>query len=376
MNTRTSVHTPQSEPQGVHCRSIVKRYEPTTAAIDGLDLDVAAGTIQVLVGPSGCGKTTLLRCIAGLETVTSGSVHIGDRDVTRSEPGRRPVAMVFQDHGLYPSKTARENIDFPLRMAKVPAAERAERVAATADLLQITALLGRKPSELSGGQRQRVGIGRALVRNPPVLLMDEPLSSLDAQLRQEMRTELLELQRTVGMTIIYVTHDQTEALTLGDNIAVMRGGIIEQSGTPDEIYRHPRTTFVGGFVGTMNMFDALWDGFRLDLGVDACLAGETRSQAVQVGIRPADIELKAATDPAALTSDSALTIRGRIHLVEYLGDYRLCHVKTSSGTTVSIQTKEHAHVGESVVVQARRENMHIFDKAGVRIMEPAIAHAS
>jgi len=375
MITQVSNHTPRSEPQGVRCRGIVKRYQPTTAAIDNLDLNVQPGTIQVLVGPSGCGKTTLLRCIAGLETVTSGSVYIGDRDVTRSEPGRRPVAMVFQDHGLYPSKTARENIDFPLRMAKVPAAERAERVAATADLLQITALLDRKPSQLSGGQKQRVGIGRALVRNPPVLLMDEPLSSLDAQLRQEMRTELLELQRTVGMTIIYVTHDQTEALTLGDNIAVMRGGIIEQSGTPDAIYRHPNSTFVGGFIGTMNIFDARWDGFRLELDTNSNPGHGTRSRQVQVGVRPSDIDLTVAAGPAALTSGSGLSIRGRISLIEYMGDYRLCHVRTSTGTTLSVQTKESAHVGDSVVMHARRECLHIFDRTGMRITDAAFARA-
>jgi len=235
----------------------VRKSFGSLEVMKGVDLTVDAGEFCVFVGPSGCGKSTLLRIISGLETQTSGKVFIDSKDVTYAEPSERGIAMVFQSYALYPHLTVAENIGFGLSLSRRPKAEIAERVKQTADILQLSHLLDRKPKALSGGQRQRVAIGRAIIRNPKVFLFDEPLSNLDASLRSQMRIELTELHAKLGATMIYVTHDQVEAMTMADKIVVLNGGQIEQVGTPMTLYNNPATPFVAGFIGSpkMNLFE-------------------------------------------------------------------------------------------------------------------------
>jgi multiple sugar transport system ATP-binding protein len=231
----------------------IKKSYGTVEVLKGINIDIEAGQFLILVGPSGCGKSTLLNMIAGLETVTSGSLHIGDRDVTHLAPKDRDIAMVFQSYALYPNMTVAKNISFGMEIRKVDKAEQKSTVDRVANMLQIVPLLDRKPSQLSGGQRQRVAMGRALARDPSLFLFDEPLSNLDAKLRVEMRTEIKQLHQRMGTTIVYVTHDQIEAMTLGDRIAVMKDGEVQQFGAPREIYDNPTNMFVAGFMGSPSM---------------------------------------------------------------------------------------------------------------------------
>jgi len=242
----------------VTLKNIKKIYDKNVVAVQEFNLDIADKEFIVLVGPSGCGKSTTLRMIAGLEEITEGELYIGDRLVNDVAPKDRDIAMVFQNYALYPHMTVYENMAFGLKLRKVPKAEIDEKVKEAAEILGITEYLQRKPKALSGGQRQRVAIGRAIVRKPQVFLMDEPLSNLDAKLRNQMRAELIKLRHTVNTTFIYVTHDQTEAMTLGDRIVIMKDGFIQQIGTPQEVFDHPSNLFVAGFIGTpqMNFFDA------------------------------------------------------------------------------------------------------------------------
>ncbi len=246
----------------VSMEGLTKVFATGVRAVDGLDLQVAAGEFVVLVGPSGCGKTTALRMVAGLETITSGSLRFGDRVVNDVSPRQRDVAMVFQNYALYPHLTVAQNIGFSLENKKVPRAERDRRVREAAGVLGLGDLLGRRPGQLSGGQRQRVAMGRAIVREPAVFLMDEPLSNLDAKLRVQMRSEILRVQQRLGeargTASLYVTHDQTEAMTMGDRVAVLRAGVLEQYGTPRELYERPASLFVGSFIGSpaMNLYEA------------------------------------------------------------------------------------------------------------------------
>ncbi|MFC7328297.1 ABC transporter ATP-binding protein [Marinactinospora rubrisoli] len=356
------------EPAGVGIHGLTKRYHAGAIALDHVDLDCPAGEITVLVGPSGCGKTTLLRSIAGLEQPTNGSIRIAGRDVTRTEPQRRGVAMVFQNYALYPDKTVRENIAFPLRMARVGKAERNDRIDAVARLLRIDRLLDRKPSQLSGGQRQRVGIGRALVRGPNVLLMDEPLSNLDAQLRVEMRAELLALQRDLGTTMVYVTHDQVEALTLGSTVVVMNGGKISQAGTPEQVYTRPGNAFVAGFLGGMNLIDG-----RVEAG--HLVSGESRislpgrlhgfqGQRITLGIRPESLSRGHA-------GDDELGAAGPVVLTEMLGSDRMVHIGGHS-SPLRMREEHHAPVGDVVTVRADAADIHVFlpDHDGARAEHP------
>jgi sn-glycerol 3-phosphate transport system ATP-binding protein len=234
-------------------QEVTKEFPGGTTAVDALDLEIADGELMVLVGPSGCGKSTALRMIAGLEGPTSGTILIGERNVAGLSPGARDVAMVFQSYALYPHMTVHDNLAFPLRRRRMARDEIGRRVAAMAEMLELDELLKRKPSQLSGGQRQRVAMGRALIREPVAFLLDEPLSNLDAKLRTELRAELKRLHARLGTTMVYVTHDQIEAMTLGDRIAVMNRGRLQQVGTPDEIYRTPCNLFVGRFVGSPAM---------------------------------------------------------------------------------------------------------------------------
>jgi multiple sugar transport system ATP-binding protein len=283
----------------VEVRHLTKRFDGGVTAVDDLDLTTTEGEYLVLLGPSGCGKTTLLRLIAGLEQPTSGQVLIGGQDVVGLPPRARRIAMVFQSYALYPHKTARRNIEFPLKAQGVPPAERPAKVEWAAGLLGIGALLDRRPRHLSGGERQRVALARALVREPSVFLLDEPLSNLDAKLRATARDDLKQFQRRVGTTTVYVTHDQVEAMGLGDRIAVMSGGRIRQVGTPREVYHEPADTFVATFLGSPPMNIVERDG-------------------VLVGFRPETFLPKGVVEP----DDGAVTVPFRVQRVEYLGSER------------------------------------------------------
>jgi len=322
-------------------RGVTKSYDGTTRAVDDVDLDVADGELLVLVGPSGCGKSTLLRMIAGLEEVTAGTVEIAGRDVTRAQPKDRDIAMVFQSYALYPHMSVAKNIGYPLKLARTPKDEIDRRVAEVAEVLQLSEVLGRRPSQLSGGQRQRVAMGRAIIRHPRAFLMDEPLSNLDAKLRVEMRAEIARLQRELAVTTVYVTHDQTEAMTMGTRVAVLRDGRLQQVDTPQRLYDEPVNQFVAGFIGSpaMNLLAATVEppadeeaggGWALRVGSqrlaldDAVVAAHpsVRSlggQLVAVGIRPESFS----DEPGA---PAERVIEATVDLVESLGAETVVHV--------------------------------------------------
>jgi multiple sugar transport system ATP-binding protein len=316
--------------------SVSKVYGGVVRAVDNLTLEVEDGEFVVLLGPSGCGKTTALRMVAGLESITAGTVRIGGKAVNNVEPRDRDVAMVFQNYALYPHMSVRENIGFGLRMRGVPKRERAPRVERGARSLALTDYLERKPSQLSGGQRQRVAMGRAIVREPRVFLMDEPLSNLDARLRVQMRTEIVRIQHDLRVTTLYVTHDQVEAMTMADRVAVMRGGVLQQFDTPDEVYAHPDNLFVASFIGSpaMNLVEAVieraGDVLMCQLGDQTLSLSDTpltaRSSlqgrvgsAVAVGIRPEALSLSVSGAPVALS--------GNVVVAESLGFETLAHVR-------------------------------------------------
>jgi len=345
----------------VELARVGKTYPSGLAAVRGVTLAIADGEFLVLVGPSGCGKSTVLRMIAGLEPPTAGRVLIGGRDVTGLPPQDRDVAMVFQSYALYPHMTVRRNLAFGLRMRGVPRALIAERVAEAARLLDLTELLERRPAQLSGGQRQRVALGRAIVREPKVFLMDEPLSNLDAKLRMETRAELARLHRRLATTVVYVTHDQEEAMTLGGRVAVMRAGRIEQVAAPMELYRAPANVFVAGFVGSpqMNLLPARGDpggaasvegGAVLPLPPTA--GGRTR---LLLGIRPHDLAL---TVPGAGDCDA------RVDVVEPRGSELLVYLRLGdAGTELRVTAPPSLVVqpGAVVGVVCDRSRLHWFD---------------
>ena len=329
---------------------VTKVYPNGYQAIHGLDLEVGDGEFMVLVGPSGCGKTTALRMVAGLEEVTGGEISIGDRVVNDVEPKDRDIAMVFQNYALYPNMTVRANIGFALRLRRMDKAERDRRVTEAAELLGLTEWIDRKPAQLSGGQRQRVAMGRAIVREPSVFLMDEPLSNLDAKLRVQMRAEVARIQRRLAVATLYVTHDQVEAMTMGDRVAVMSGGLLQQCDSPQGVYDHPANLFVAGFMGSppMNLFQVeVGEGARsLRVGSQALelpqsvrdavpdLAGYA-GQEVVLGIRPED--LGTLTDE---TADGALMLTGSVELVEALGSEKLIHFTTDAQAVEVQGTKD------------------------------------
>lgn len=314
-------------------RELTKVYPAGVLALDALDLEIVDGEFFALLGPSGCGKTTLLRTIAGLEVASGGSVRIGERDVTGLPPGKRDVAMVFQDYALFPHMTVRDNIAYPLRIKKVDRRSRGSKAADTADELGLSGLLERRPGQLSGGQQQRVALARAMACHPQVFLLDEPLSNLDARLRLEARTFLKRLQRELGVTTVFVTHDQAEALALADRIAVMEGGRIRQVGTPTEVFRRPANTFVAGFIGStpMNLIDARVHGdelavarARLPLPDDA--HGQvTDGERLVYGIRPEYLDYSPTAVPGALT--------GEVVVVENLGSVSLVSLDVPTDDT-------------------------------------------
>ncbi len=327
---------------------IRKTYPNGHVAARDLSLEIADGEFMVLVGPSGCGKSTALRVIAGLETPTGGRVLIGGRDVTGLPPQERDIAMVFQSYALYPHMTVRENLGFGLRMRGANPSAIGERVVRAADSLGLGQVLDRKPGQLSGGQRQRVALGRAMVREPKAFLFDEPLSNLDAKLRVETRAELARLHRRLAATIVYVTHDQEEALTLGGRVAVLRDGVVEQIAPPMELYRHPATAFVGGFVGSPAM---------------NFLPGDVmgRSDGTTLGVRPHDMALVAA---------GAGDLDARVDVVEPRGSELLVHLRPGSAEgdlRVVAPPEPMVRPDTTVGVRFDRERLHWFDREGRRV---------
>jgi multiple sugar transport system ATP-binding protein len=305
---------------------ITKRYPDGYEAVKEMDLKIEDGEFIILVGPSGCGKSTALRMIAGLEDITDGDLRIGGEVVNQKAPKDRDIAMVFQNYALYPHMTVRENMGFALKLAKVPKEEINEKVSEAARILDLEQHLDRKPANLSGGQRQRVAMGRAIVRNPSAFLMDEPLSNLDAKLRVQMRTEVSRIQSRLGTTTVYVTHDQTEAMTLGDRVAVMRAGVLQQVAKPGELYNRPRNLFVAGFIGSpaMNFLPAKVEGDRISLPIGDVPLGEEQRRALSAaqdgnviaGLRPEDFE------DAHLVGDQrdrGVVFKAKIDVVESLG---------------------------------------------------------
>jgi multiple sugar transport system ATP-binding protein len=296
----------------IQLEQVSKAYPGGVQAVREVDLDIHSSEFMVLVGPSGCGKSTLLRMIAGLEEVTSGAIRIGDRDVTNISPRDRDVAMVFQNYALYPHMSVEGNLGYGLRMRKMDKAEIKQRVGNVAQLLGLESLLDRKPAALSGGQRQRVAMGRAIVREPHAFLMDEPLSNLDAKLRVGMRAELARLHDRLGITTVYVTHDQVEAMTLGQRVAVMRDGVLQQADTPQNLYRNPTNLFVAAFIGSpsMNLVEAVIDdGFASFGGLRIPLHGEPPvTGTVILGIRPQSFEDAALADPSLPTMEVEATV--------------------------------------------------------------------
>lgn len=336
-----------------------KSYPDGHTAVRDLNLTIADGEFLILVGPSGCGKTTTLNMIAGIEDISSGELRIAGERVNEKAPKDRDIAMVFQSYALYPHMTVRQNIAFPLTLAKMRKADIAQKVSETAKILDLTNLLDRKPSQLSGGQRQRVAMGRAIVRHPKAFLMDEPLSNLDAKLRVQMRGEIAQLQRRLGTTTVYVTHDQTEAMTLGDRVVVMYGGIAQQIGTPEELYERPANLFVAGFIGSpaMNFFPARLTaiGLTLPFGevtlapeVQGVIAAHPKPENVIVGVRPEHIQDAALID--AYQRIRALTFQVKVNLVESLGADKYLYFTTESPAVHSVQLDELAEVeGESAL---------------------------
>tara|TARA_R110000868_G_scaffold38_9_gene356 strand:+ start:2097 stop:3146 length:1050 start_codon:yes stop_codon:yes gene_type:complete len=330
--------------------------------IRDVSLEIESGEFVVFVGPSGCGKSTLLRVIAGLEDVTDGSVHIAGKDVTDEEPSDRGVAMVFQSYALYPHMSVADNMSFGLRMAHRPKAEIDDKVGRAAKILQLDQLLDRKPGQLSGGQRQRVAIGRAIVRDPKVFLFDEPLSNLDAELRVQMRVEIAKLHKTLGNTMIYVTHDQTEALTLADRIVVLRGGVIEQVGSPLELYENPANAFVAGFIGSPRMnFVAgkglpanriAVGGIEFDAPIDVTSGAE-----ISVGIRPEHLD-----------GETGVALPLKVELVEQLGSTTYVHGVLETGeTVVAEQRAGGCSLGDTIEVRFDPKKVRLFNAAGMRL---------
>jgi multiple sugar transport system ATP-binding protein len=348
---------------------IEKHFGAGARVLHGIDLDIASGEFMVFVGPSGCGKTTLLRCIAGLEEVTAGRIFIGDQEAQNLPPVKRGVAMVFQSYALYPHMTVEENMGFALKFVPMTRRERADAVHRAAEVLQITPLLQRKPKELSGGQRQRVAIGRAIVRHPRVFLFDEPLSNLDAGLRVQMRMELARLHRELGTTMVYVTHDQVEAMTLGTRIAVFNAGRIEQVGRPIDLYRKPATQFVAGFLGSPRMSflagiaTSEGDGIRLRLGESGSvllpgqqLQGPARE--VTLGVRPEHFSMAARQQG----------LRAVVDQVEHLGDCDIAHARLAGREDVATvklpASPTQLSAGDTVWLCPDAQNCHLFDREG------------
>lgn len=350
---------------GLQLTDIKKAYGKIEV-IHGVDLEITDGEFVVFVGPSGCGKSTLLRMIAGLEETTSGQIDIGDRDVTHVDPAERGIAMVFQTYALYPHMTVKENISFGLRMNKVPQDEIDQKVAKASEILKLDQYLDRKPKALSGGQRQRVAIGRSIVRGPEVFLFDEPLSNLDAELRLEMRVEIARLHKELGTTMIYVTHDQVEAMTLADKIVVLRDGLIEQVGAPLDLYENPGNKFVAGFIGSpaMNFLSGQYKGGNISVSglpnrtFNYDFKDAPADGAIELGLRPEHIETL--SEPGNFSVD----------LVEELGGVSYIYLSTDSGEKIISEKSGRANVktGDRVSIQFDAADVLYFNaESGQRL---------
>ena len=330
----------------VEMRNIVKKYGDGFPAVNDVSLDIADGEFMILVGPSGCGKSTLLRMVVGLEDITSGDMVIGGNRVNDKAPRDRNLSMVFQNYALYPHLSVFENIAFPLRLQKTPEEEVRRRVTEAADVLELHEHLERKPANLSGGQRQRVAMGRAIVRSADVFLFDEPLSNLDAKLRGQMRTEIARLQRRLGITTIYVTHDQTEAMTLGDRVCVLRKGVIQQVASPRELYEQPANLFVAGFIGSppMNFLPATVSNGQVKFPFGEFQLDDRRAQAVGdrelvlVGVRPEYFEDATLVDDAK--RDHGVSFTARVDVTEWLGDSQYAYIPFEASEEVTAQLRD------------------------------------
>jgi multiple sugar transport system ATP-binding protein len=376
-------------------KKLTKRFGSVVAA-DKVDLEVPDKKFVVLLGPSGCGKTTILRCIAGLETPEEGEIYIGDRLVNELEPKERDIAMVFQTYALYPHMTVFQNLAFPLENANVPKAKIKEKVEETAKLLRIDNLLGRKPKQLSGGQRQRVALGRAMVREPKVFLMDEPLSNLDAKLRVYMRAELKKLQKELGVTTIYVTHDQVEAMTMGDSVAILNQGVLQQFGKAADIYFHPVNVFVAGFIGTppTNFFDChivkeetyVFDTGPFKYPVPQRLIEKAKGwpSSLVLGVRPQDVMVHAkAQDAAAMKKEAAeaakegvtlpdekrgkrsgrFLIKATLEIDEPLGDRQVLDLRVGDYLVKALVLPDfRAELGDELEIDFPSDKIYVFDK--------------
>ena len=339
----------------------LKKSYGATEVLHGVNAEIEDGEFVVIVGPSGCGKSTLLRMIAGLETVTEGEIFIGERMVNGLEPADRDIAMVFQNYALYPHMSVRQNMAYGLKIRGLPKDEINRRVEEAAEILEIGEYLDRKPRQLSGGQRQRVAMGRAIVRQPEVFLFDEPLSNLDAKLRVQMRLEIRKLQKRLGVTAVYVTHDQVEAMTLGDRLMVLNGGYAEQFGTPIELYERPQTVFVAGFIGSpaMNFLPSRIEGDAVVLENGARVPGGAGAGQVTLGVRPEH-----------LVADDKGPIRLQVILAEQLGANTLVHgvlEGTDTELVVSLAGIRSVREDEVMGFSIAREQMHLFDPEGKRI---------
>jgi multiple sugar transport system ATP-binding protein len=328
---------------------VTKRYPDGALAVQEVNLEIADGEFIILVGPSGCGKSTTLNMIAGLEDITEGELRIGGQRVNEKAPKDRDIAMVFQSYALYPHMTVKENMAFPLRLAKVDNATVEKKVREAAEILDLSQHLERKPSNLSGGQRQRVAMGRAIVRSPKAFLMDEPLSNLDAKLRVQMRTSVSRLQKQLGTTTVYVTHDQTEAMTLGDRVVVMRGGVVQQIGAPQFLYDHPANLFVAGFIGSpsMNFVPATLENGSLRSVLGDCTLTDRVRQLVEgadapreviMGIRPEHFEDAALVDAAALSSGGKFT--SQVDVLESMGSDKFAYFNLTGEQAASAELQE------------------------------------
>ncbi len=348
---------------GVSLSKVIKRYGEVQV-IHGVDLEIEDGEFCVFVGPSGCGKSTLLRMVAGLEETTDGAINIGTRDVTRMDPSERGVAMVFQTYALYPHMTVEQNMGFGLKMNGHPTAEIKEKVDRASAILKLDDYLKRKPAALSGGQRQRVAIGRAIVRGPEVFLFDEPLSNLDAELRVEMRVEIARLHKEIGATMIYVTHDQVEAMTMADKIVVLRAGIIEQVGAPLELYRNPNNKFVAGFIGSpsMNFLSGkiAADGVEVP-GLKTTVSTEISlpavGESVTAGLRPEHIEIDLSGDTHT------------VELTEALGGVSYAYLTCDTGEKMIIEERgdTRSSLGDRVGLTFDASRLYLFDKDDARL---------
>lgn len=384
-------------------RKVSKRYPDGALAVNEVDLDIADGEFVILVGPSGCGKSTTLNMIAGLEDISSGDLLIGGQRVNDRAPKDRDIAMVFQSYALYPHMTVFENMAFPLRLAKLDSGTVRTKVEEAAQVLDLGQLLERKPAQLSGGQRQRVAMGRAIVRNPKAFLMDEPLSNLDAKLRVQMRTSVSKLQKRLGTTTVYVTHDQTEAMTLGDRVVVMRGGVIQQVGTPQELYARPANLFVAGFIGSpaMNFLPAEVEGSEVRCALGdipltdrlrtALEASDEASRKLVLGVRPEHFEDLGLVDSAK--RESGVTFTAEAEVVEAMGSDKyvyfplrgdrassaeLDELAADSGTSevpgddgnlvTRLSADSGVHEGERASVWVDPDKMHLFDATSGRAL--------